>query len=396
VVDSRTILLARIDALIEELARASSALKAVDAEPGLKERVGDQFAVLIQQQRQALQTIEQEARTADTLDTTWSALHELQRGCASVFRELLAFVQGAMMRGAKLDRRLCAVADAMLEDFSRPASVSWDRFTILADGEFLADSTAIIRLRFPELTVWALPIAAHEFGHFAGPELTVRGPDRRSRHPFEEILERERRLDARRWWYTHEYFGDLFATYVVGPAYAATCILLRFDPANAHRDGQAHPSDAKRVYLILDMLDSMDKSSMMSPFGAIIERLRDAWAGQLNSAGIAAQLDAATIAELDALRAELHELMKVHMAPRLQYTEDAWARARVRATQFDRDLEERVPSQPLSGETIVDVLNGAWLCRLERKLVSPHVDTLGEMALDVCLRMVDARRAGTR
>ena len=109
-----------------------------------------------------------------------------------LFEESLALVEGALVRGAKLDNGLCQIADALLDELRTKADVAWGRFTILAEGEFFGEMAQIIRLRFPEVSIWNLPIAAHEFGHFVGPELKQPGPFGTFRYPFQEELRKSR------------------------------------------------------------------------------------------------------------------------------------------------------------------------------------------------------------
>ncbi len=63
----------------------------------------------------------------------------------------------------------------------------------------------------------------------------------RTVHPFELILEQE----TQRGWnprHVHELSADVFATYTLGPAYAFTCIVGRFDPSNAYYTWPGSPS----------------------------------------------------------------------------------------------------------------------------------------------------------
>jgi hypothetical protein len=371
---------------MDAVGRTSSVIKAVDAAPALKERAGDQFALLLEQQRGALVAILGEAQTTEKLDLTWGALRGVQSQCDAVFKEALAYLQGVLVRASGLDRGLCTVADALLDDLSRRAGVAWNRFTILADSEFFADMAAIVRLRFPELNVWSLPIAAHEFGHFVGPALRLKSAGI-SRHPFEEILERESRRDARGWRYTHEYFADAFATYALGPAYACTCALLRFDPSTASTDGERHPSEAKRMHLILGILDEMNRSEPLEPFGGVLQVLQEAWAEQIASGGEGAGLDERARAEVDALRDELLALMQQHMPPRLRYSGQRGMRASVIAAAMIGEAELRL----VRDDTIAEVVNAAWECRLQaarlsRSDVEPIAKRAFQLSLDIALR----------
>lgn len=381
--DERFTLIARIEALAQELHQAERALNVQAIDSGLRERVRARFDKLIKQQRQALRIIAKEARNSQALDASWAAFDNIRLNCAPLFRECLAFMEGALSRSAGLDQGLCLIADALLDDLSRRADIPWQRFTILAEGEFLADMAEIIRLRFPELSIWNLPVAAHEFGHFVGPKLEEKRADGISRHPFQDILERERLIDPQYWHYLHEYFGDLFATYALGPAYACTCLLLRFDPRTAHQDGRAHPASAKRAYWVLKVLEKMDEAEgvLTPPYQATIKRLRHVWLQTLKSVGQSADLDPAAIVQLDAWLQELYLLVN-DQVPGVRY--DGWLRSQRLVAELDTDRDS---SPDLRDEDrLSDVLNAAWQCRLQHWEEDSHlvVRRIGQKALKSC------------
>jgi len=359
-VDERSILLAQLQALGQELQRSEELIGAPQIAGTLRTRVQARFELLIHQQRQAVQDLARDIPTAQSLETYWMSLHAIREQCGGVFRECLAFLEGALVRKAGFDDGLCEIADALLDEINRRADSRWDRFTIVADGEFFADMAEIIRLRFPESSIWSLPVAAHEFGHFLGPALEVHTADGRSRHPFQELLERARQQDARAGSFLHEHFADVFATYAVGPAYPFACILLRFDPTMAHRDGSQHPSNAKRAYLILKVLEKMDAGNgVVRQFRDIIEQLRTAWDRMLVAAAQPSDLDPQVVLALDALLDELWMLLNSYLPPKLRYA--GWLRAQQLAEELAPGKQAAPKFQ--AGDKLVDAINAAWLCR---------------------------------
>jgi hypothetical protein len=321
------------------------------------------------------------------LDGCWDSFRDIRQQCERVFRECLAFTQGALSRSARLDNGLCQVSDALLVYLSRKADIAWNRFTMLAEGEFFDDLAQIVRLRFLDLNVWTLPIAAHEFGHFIGPEIKVKGPDGKFSHPFEDMLEREQGKEQKGWSYLHEHFADMFATYALGPAFACACILLRFDPRTAYDNKPRHPSDAKRAYLILKMLDKMsekDKGDFLpSPFQFLTAKLSKVWEEGLVGAGRNASLDEKETLILDELLEKLYFLLKSR-TPDVRY--ESWLQAQTLATQLQPDND--LPLKIDDDITLPDALNAAWYSRLlhwgEDAFILRRIE---DRAVDLCFQV---------
>src|SRR6266508_3431553 len=226
--DPRNLLRNRIDALAQELDRAGQAIQAEKIEPTLRKRVEARFANDVATQQAKLKVVRGDVDADVALDQCWDAFAIEQKACRDLFRECLVVVQGALLRSAALDNGLCPIADALLRGLGQRSAVGWDRFTILGEEALIVPLADIIRLRFPDLTVWSLPVAAHEFGHFVERDLTVVDKDNVARAPVQEILSNEgAREDRHRNW-LREHFADLYATWTVGPAYAWACIHLGF------------------------------------------------------------------------------------------------------------------------------------------------------------------------
>ena len=253
------------------------------------------------------------------MDTCWTTLRGIEDACQSLFRECLAIVQ--VVRGAGLDNGLCEIGDALLQDLGHGADLHWGRFTILAESESIVELGSIVRLRFPEVSIWSLPVAAHEYGHFVGPRLEVQDPGQPSRHPFQDFLEQIREDDPRYYYYGHEFFADLFATYALGPSFACCCILLRFDPVTASTEYSTHPSAAQRVYWLLSVLRAMDEQDPFLSFSGIIKDLENWWSATLaasgQSAGSLVSPDASS--RLDSWRDELFAMVEDHLPPGTRY-----------------------------------------------------------------------------
>jgi hypothetical protein len=385
--DGRSSLEAQIPALRAEIGVARSALERVRVlEPDLHKRVSVRFEDLIGRGDRRLSELSKRVDDGQSMKECWSEFTEIREGCAEAFSESLAFLQGALMRREDLDFGMCRVADALLNDLSLRADLKWGRLTVLAEGEFYGSLAQIIRLRFPMLSIWNLPVVAHEFGHYVGPEIRMdvdRGRIRSLRYPFQELLAIEAKRGPTWWSYLHEEFADVFAVYVLGPAYACTCALLRFDPSGALTDGFQHPSPARRMHLVLGTLRRMDAGTgVVRPYRGITDQLEGLWATSVAAAGLEPDLGAAAIQELDDRLAVLYEVL-AGLPGSLSY------RSFHRAQGLSAQLRPGEAPVKLEGDvTLADVLNAAWLCRLESW--DRHLEAvIAERAAEACQRLAD-------
>lgn len=387
--DERCVILAQIEALAENLGIAERALDAHPIDPDLREAVRIRFSTLINKQQKDMGKLREEVEGGLPLDACWCTFRDIRRECMPIFRECLAFLEGALVRSAGLDDGICHVADALLDDLSHRTDIHWARLTILAEGEFFDQMAEIIRLRFPEFSIWNLPIAGHEFGHLVGQELRELKPDG-YRYPFEEILQREGQTNRQNVHFLREHFADLLAIYAMGPAFACTCILLRFDPGEAYKDGREHPSYAKRVYFILKALERMDEAEgMWQSYRGIIEYLRGLWQESLVAVRQPESLDQDTIVQLNDWLEELYDvLLDTYLSPHVRYS--GWHRAQRLSIEL---MSDRGAARMLEGDdTLPDVLNAAWLCRIQHWDEDGYiVRRIGDKAVDLCREIIRRR-----
>jgi hypothetical protein len=321
----------------------------------------------------------------------------LQADAARLFEEVLAFVQGALVREQNLDDGICALTDALLDDLAASSDVPWGRFTLLATSEFFRDAAEIIRIRFPDPSIWNMAFAAHEFGHFVGPQLrTTR--DGEFSYPFQERL---RVVDQSRgalrhsleWDHEQESFADLYATYTLGPAYAAAFILLRMNVGDAHVEAPSHPSAAQRVHAIFWTLDRMSESATglrRQPFREVSSLLRETWRASLAAAGHAEPLAAVKVARVEQRSGELYELLTSCTPQGLLFGQDEWLRAESMLPALRVELGAADPESDAlpAGATRREVLNAAWLARLGADDASPLVtNVIGHRALSMYRRV---------
>lgn len=388
---ARSVLLAQVRALRDQLNEAERTVQDQSLDQGLLGRIGVAFENLIHEERQKLEQLREQVEQDIDLQICWDTLSERTRTSAGIFQECLAFVQGALVRAAKLDGGLCELADALLDGLCDRTDVPWQRFTILADGEFHGEMVDIIRVRFPELDIWSLPVTAHEFGHFIAHRISdpAQGD---FRYPVRELVDSEARRGPRDGDYAHEYFADLYATYALGPAFACACILLRFNPRTAYDDGAVHPSAAKRVYVMLRVLDKMNemaRTRRSAPYDEVLDDLRGVWARSLEGTGRPAKLEPAEIAELDLLSGKIFALLDRKLST-VRY--GGWDVAMDWIEHWEDELRGRKPlsiPRSISSGTLRDALNAAWFCRLHH---SEEMSRIGQVATELCHRIAGTRQ----
>jgi hypothetical protein len=378
--DSKELMTARLQALLVQLDQAQRALASDGIDNNLRARVGHLFQEDLKCQRALVERDLGLLAKNQLKQSSWSGLQQREGACAFLFRECLAFLQGARGRGRDVDTGLCEIADTMLDELSAACELNWCRFTILADEEFFSDQVQIIRLRFPFCGIWDLPVAAHEFGHFAAYRLTVPEGDGRRSPPFKEYIDgyiAENQLRKEEEYYLNEYFADAFATYVLGPSYACTSLLLRFGVATAldEMDGR-HPSYGKRAWIILDTLNRMNKErDSEGDFNQVVSVLRDYWISALKSAENARELSESDREKLNDISLQLYGILKGG-ARNARY--NRWKIARKLQPALKPDGKK-----PDGEYEIRDLLNAAWLVRLQPNILPGQISNrVVELCLD--------------
>jgi hypothetical protein len=288
-------------------------------------------------------------------------------------RETLEFLGGYLIRKRELDREpaqtprlsnaganVCKLADRLLQDYARRTGVNWNARTTLGTTPFLAMDTDLIRVRFPDWSLWNLPLMAHEFGHLAArssPEFM----EYQSQHPV-----RRSHLD--------EFFADIFATYTFGPAFACAVILLQFNPAEAFAERGSHPSHQERVRLIVQTLREMNtKTQRRNIYGRLLDRLEQTW-NETTTACQAAPVDKAAFDQRldESLRwgRGIFRIVDTYYSLGAAYRPEQWAAAQkisellLKPSVPSRDKINEIAKNDLpGGATLCDTLNGLWVAR---------------------------------
>jgi hypothetical protein len=374
-VNERDVLGVQVQAALEDLIQAQEALDGAPLDARLRARVTIDLEDAFRAPRNDLEGIEQDLAAGSELPDCWRRYRNARDDAAPIVQQCLALIQGSLTRRNKVALEVCEVADALLDDLSGRTPVDWGRFTILAEQEFIGGVSEIVRVRFPEISIWSLPIAAHELGHFIAPDLP-RGKDEDRRFPVKELLDAA--PDPRAMSRLYEYVADVFATYTVGPCYPIACVLLRFDPASVNEHPlDDHPSDDARVSAMLAVLERLDGKT--GQYAWIRERLDELWR------------EGAPRRAADARVGEIIDLVVGLLPEGAAYRGWHWVDPLARTL-----ADERKPLPDASTVAPWDVVNAAWLARMEYFDGNVYdARELGDRALGLCRSaLVHAGRLG--
>lgn len=399
-------LLARMELLEDDVRRARSVLAGSVLGEGLgravrHERMARARAAFVEELEAAQRLVDQDRQDvmqSVPLQTCWRAFEGHRAQVDRLLRESLAFVEGALVRSQRIDDDFCAVADGLIAELDTAAGLGWRRFTMLADGESFSDLAEIIRVRFPAGRIWDLPVAAHEFGHFASGRLTARDSGGAGAYvPFEELRaeERARREQEGKEWtptddaHLQEFYADAFAAFAIGPAYACTCLRLRFSPAAASASpDDRHPPDTRRADLILALLRLMARNARRDCGGAapgyegLLEKMQEYW-----QESVADAAGGAVPPYGDAQGSTLARRLYDALSRRKELRFTRWGQAQTMSAGLGGGRQPAELVTPRS--SLIDVMNAAWLKRLGRPDLD--ADALSDQAMAVAEAILASR-----
>jgi hypothetical protein len=403
---SDPLLLARIEVLDENLARVDASLKRLHAWQADLERQNEQETPLVDDlwgyvefevSRDARNKREELARLRKQLlepaengaSEAWATYAALRDDSVHLFEECLEFIGGLAFRRTGLDAaRMCELADELILASARQALAQpWYFLTVPSLREVVAKSRIrLSRIRFPEWTLWTLPGTAHVLGHEIMAQQNAAGfiSSRMEAWARKDVAER----------HVNALLADIFGAYLMGPAYGEACIRLRFDPSRAHDEDRDHPAESSRAQVVLATLERMTACAQHDAWKNQLTALREQWSAALEAAAPpGAPPDA--LASLD----DLVEQALVHFGRSLnEFTEYGMQGWYETAQLYERWREQAGNSQRPEALTIErgkfteprDVLNAAWLMRLERPADTNRVaDAAGRM----CRQLLVSRPA---
>jgi hypothetical protein len=453
------VLTARLDALEQSLRRvteqpsgwkAELSLESEDVEEdlwkGLDWTIGKRVRVQLGRVKEIRRKLVKAERNGNRsaaeqyMKEAWQDYAKAHEQSQEVFREWLDVIGGITLRAKRLDGSLCHMADELIRRFATASGGIRPCLTIPAPEETLAKTLGrVIRLRFPEWSMWTLPVIAHEYARVVVDEVDElheyiedkatewveqdgriqqlaeevqrlaesienqdgTGEQEQERH--QETVERyQKELDGRKERYkTHllEFLADSFATYTIGPAYASAVILLRFDPSVAYHEDGKHTAYAKRACVILAMLGRMDRmAGFPSPYREVAEHVSNEWQGMLARAKPSGTLEAEVRQQLEDLVEGIWDMLYSAFGREPLYPhagETGWQIAQQWSADWREQLEQRTALStwevsPTS--KLHDVLNAAWLCRLAPEVDADRAREIAEAAHGQCQAIIARRR----
>jgi hypothetical protein len=228
------------------------------------------------------------AETRSRLGSDWASYRQQVDVCDGLFNEYVDLLRGFALRDAGFDRELFRVADHLPALWGHDElGYPWRSLTIPARAERQMPTAAkVLRIGFPEWTVWALPLLQHEFAHvFVGNSPTLRRIAFGERLPSSDSYDRTLRAKC---------LADATATLVTGPAYACAALLMRLKPYRSGDDPDGLRRDA-------ELLASLQRAapSVSGDLAGKVDRLVADWRTAIEQAGT-------PVAAFDAALADAH------------------------------------------------------------------------------------------
>lgn len=276
----------------------------------------------------------------------WDKLRALHHhSCRALFADYVDLLSGMVLRDTHLDDMVCAITDDFLAELASPRLVLPSR-----RSELPTVFKDLVKIGFPEWTIWDVPLAAHHTGTWRANLTLPSQPGLRELLPGRSD-EVQRCL-----------FADIFATRVAGPAYACAMLLLHLDPASAAVPEPGVVTDHERARVIGRALTFPEPPD---EFTAFIKRIVTDW-----DDAVAQIVDPAAASNdtgaLDAFVEGVRVLLESRRGS--LYGAKKWQAAKERLAPLllgddAAELEQEPAEQEQSPGKIVDLLNAAWALR---------------------------------
>ena len=291
---------------------------------------------------------------------------EIYTPAQEIFGDYVDFMRGLATRDSKLDNEICNLADIMISKWS----VKDISLTIPVKYVALESTMArIIRLSFQDWSTWSLPMVAREVSY-------VIHSRQRAGKEINDFIDEQIKENTQKDIHLRDYLADIYATYVMGPAYGYASVYLRFDPINNLHAYGNHIPDAYRAEAIFSMLEWMRDEKKFS-FDAIIQELRTEWKRFLSFSGSPQEIE---LQEKKQIKDWVDDLVKfVHENDEggLMYTAHQWEAAGLLKEKF---VETR--TFPYTGRYDVrDIMNAAWLVRGDDEIHINEINKAAENAI---------------
>lgn len=330
-----------------------------------------------------------QAMAEPSIREAWREYDVLSGQCQGVFRECMDLLSGLAFREITLDDSICELADELIDKCSMSVGRAPGLAFPACQEPLLKVLRRVVRVPFPEWSIWTLPLIAHEYGHVVVGDPTddqlILQPfaDRRAARPrnwdadywnvlndpastTEAKIDAERLAAERGLFRVKEYMADAFGTYVMGPAFACASLRLRLNPCGAPGTDPYPGLDRERAIVILGMLRKMD--STHGRFRPVVDQLEKDWRESRRvSVTRTSPVEKTKEKKLLRLVDEIQEIFLADLTDIPMYKDRDWTVAEGWANQWIDDARVKMPSVPADAgpdHTLRDVLNAAWLWRI--------------------------------
>lgn len=327
-----------------------------------------------------------------TLSAAWTNYRRILHESEGLLRECLEILGTLAMRHKDVDRRSLDIAEQLILDCVGISSNKREYHLLipcLTDAITQARAR-VIRLRFPEWTIWDLPLLAHDAGRVA---IRVTKTSERDNSPEDRELTRflSNQADAllqqdpqlkqmvqpdgtgaaqaqecalKR---AEVLLADAYAALAIGPAYGFSAIRLRLSPTAS---GVDVPPDTYRAEILLCMLEWMSKDSG-GQYADSVGRLREEWNATLARLGPVPPLDQVPVNYLRQYAASFVNIYQEFFRRQLKYpfetVDVGWKRALEWSNGWRKQIDAGEPLTVPGNyrvENLRDVLNATWHCRV--------------------------------
>jgi hypothetical protein len=186
--------------------------------------------------------------------------------CEALFSEYVDLLHGIALRSARFGDEdlsigeLFLIADGLPSVWGRIQGWSWQSVAVPSWLDQKRSTEAmVLRIGFPEWTIWALPLLQHEFAHIFVKRKQLGAGD----------------ADA-------VALADALAVLMAGPAYVCATLLLRLDPAAVDA---GRPEVALRSATIVGTLRTVAEDAKLAPVVQLAKRLESEWRIAVRDAG---------------------------------------------------------------------------------------------------------------
>ena len=308
--------------------------------------------------------------TDGDVQSLWRDFDKLrEERCEVLFADYVDFLGGLTLRDNRFDNRVCDLTDTFLQQAGE-----MQRLTVPARSPARPSVlNVLMKLGFPEWTLWDVPMAAYE----------VAVKQEAKSEAAQRLLHRQ--LSGRTAVQEIVLFADAHASYVAGPAYACSAILLHLRPDQPASD--LSPADTDRAHAIFELLSRVGAAD--SKFAVDVCQIRRSWESASDELVGSAQPD-----NPDALNRFVDEIYRTLTAdPTIPCFDPArWEKA----TNLLRSVFEPGTGPTTYSGPVLDLLNAAWSARLRKPESSNDIEKLALNAWFPSGQPGDRRRPGTQ